>query len=57
MPETKEITVDQITPEQALNTLYAATRKLNLDAEQHDLLKTCKIIVEKTFNRAEIVNY
>ncbi len=42
----KEVSIDEITPEQALNTLYGATRKLSLDADQHELLRTCKHIVE-----------
>lgn len=43
--ELKEITPEEITPEQALNTLYAAARKISLDADGHELLKLCHKIV------------
>lgn len=37
-----------MTPQQALITLYNATKMLQLKAEDHETLKQCALLIEKT---------
>jgi hypothetical protein len=38
---------NQITPQQALNNLYQASRKAPLTADEHNLILECAKIIEK----------
>lgn len=42
-----------MTPQEALITLYKATQQLQLKAEDHETLKQCALLIEKTITPKE----
>lgn len=43
----------QITPQQALQNLYFASRKATLTADEHDIIKKCAQILNDIINPAD----
>ncbi len=46
--------MEDVTPKQALQNLYSATRKISAEADMHDLMKHWFMIVQKALTPAEV---